>query len=281
MIASILRPVALGAMLAGVADAQTWRTLEASGARRDSGDVAVRVDYARGKLQLASATRAVLYDYRLRYDATRAHPLISFDSTSRALVIGSEARADARTGSDGRNAGEAVLSLGRATPLDLALRLDVATADLDFGGMALRRLSVRSSASEVRMGFATPTTVPMDALDLDVGAAMLTATGLANANAGRLRVGARAGGAELRFDGQWSRDLEVDLDIALGSLIIQIPADVGVQLELRRTFARVDAGGLRQSGDLYVSDNWETATRKVRIRASATLGKLQLVHATR
>jgi hypothetical protein len=271
----------LAGVCTAVARAQTWRTLEASGVRRDSGDVAVRVDYARGKLQLASATRAVLYDYRLRYDATRAHPLISYDSTSRALVIGSEARTDARTGTDGRNAGEGVLSLGRSTPLDLAMRLDVATADLDFGGMALRRLSVRSSASEVRMQFAVPTSVPMEALDLDVGAAMLTASGLANANTSRLRVGARAGGAELRLDGQWTRDLEMDLDIALGSLIIHVPADVGVQLELRRTFARVDAGGLRQSGDLYVSDNWDTATRKVRIRASATLGKFQLVHATR
>ena len=73
----------------------------------------------------------------------------------------------------------------------------------------------------------------------------------------------------------------MDLDIALGSLIINIPADVGVQLELRRTFAQVDVGGLRESGELHVSDNWATAARKVRIRASATLGKLQIVHATR
>ncbi len=276
-----LHAAALVILIANPAGAQTWRTLEASGTHRDSGDVAMRIDYARGRLEVGPAAGAMLYDYRLRYDATRAHPLVSYDSTSRALVLGSEARADARTGGDGRNAGEGVLHLGRSAPLDVAMRLDVATADLDFGGMPLRRLSVRSSASEVRLRFGSPTTIPMDALDLDVGAAMLTASGLANANAGRLRVGARAGGAELHLDGQWTRDLEMDVDIALGSLILHIPADVGVQLELRRTFAHVDVGGLRQTGELHVSDNWATAPRKIRIRASATLGKLQIVHATR
>jgi hypothetical protein len=271
----------LGAGLAASAEGQTWRILDASRTRVDSAGVAVRVDYTRGNLRAAPTEAGTLYDLHLRYDATRSRPLLSYDSAARSVAIGAEARPDARAGGDGRNSGEAIVQLGRSTPLDVSVRLDVATATLDFGGMTLRRLSVQSSASEVRVAFDAPNTIPMDALDLDVSAATLTASGLANANTGRLRVGARAGGAELHLDGQWTRDLEVDLDVALGSVTVHVPADVGVQLEARRILASIGANGLKQSGDLYVSSNWETASRKVRIRASATLGKLELVHGTR
>jgi len=281
MIRLAMRAGLLCVGLVAAADGQTWRTLDASSARRDSSEVTVRVEYARGKLRSQPTENALLYDLHLRYDATRSHPLLSYDPEARSLAIGAQVRSDARAGGDGRNSGEAVLKLGRSSPLDVAVRLDVASATLDFGGMALRRLSVQSSASEVRVSFDTPNTMTMDRLDLEVSAATLTASGLANANASRLRVGARAGGAELHLDGQWTRDLEVDLDIVLGSVTVHVPADVGVQLEARRFLTNVDASGLRQSGDLYVSANWDTAPRKVRIRASATLGNLELIHGTR
>jgi hypothetical protein len=282
MIRASLGAAAFCASLAVAAGAQSWRTLDAAGMRPDSSSVAVQIDYTRGQLRTRPTESAgTLYDLHLRYDATRSHPLLSYDSTARTLSIGAQARPDARAGGDGRNTGEAILQLGRSSPMDIAVRLDVATATLDFGGMALHKLSVQSSASEVRLGFDAPNTTAMDGLDLDVSAATLTAVGLANANTNRLRVGARAGGAELHLDGAWKRDLEVDLDIALGSVTIHVPADVGVQLDVRRIFAQIDAGGLQRSGDQYVSANWNTATRKVRIRASATLGKLELIHGAR
>lgn len=263
------------------ASAQTWRTLDVSSARPDSLPVSVSVEYARGTLRAQPAETAVLYAMRLRYDAGRAHPLLSYDSSARSLSIGARARADARASGEGRNAGEAVLELGRSAPLDVAVRLDVASATMNFGGMALRALSVESAASEVTLGFDAPNTVAMTQLELDVSAATMTASGLANANTARLRVAARAGGAELHLDGEWARDLEVDLDVALGFVTVFVPAGVGVQVDARSILAKVDAGGLQRSGDTYVSSNWTTAARKVRIRANTTLGKLQIIHGAR
>src|SRR5688572_14764782 len=281
MIRGAVNAALLCAAVSVTSGAQTWRTLDASSARLDSAPVSVRVDYTRGTLRTQPAETAVLYALHLRYDASRTHPLLSYDSSARSLTVGSQARSDARAGGDGRNAGEAVLQLGRSTPLDIAVRLDVASASMSLGGMALRGLSIESTASEVTLGFDAPNAGAMDALDLDVTAATITASGLANANAGRLRVGARAGGAELHLDGQWTRDLDVDLDVALGFVTVVVPAGVGVQLEARSILAKVDASGLQRSGDTYVSSNWSSAARKVRIRANTTLGKLELIHGVR
>lgn len=281
----MIRSALVGSLLtiaAAPLEGQAWRTLDVTGTRRDSAAVSVNVDYTRGRLQARGVEGTdALYDLHLRYNATHARPLLAFDSATRTLAIGAQARPDARVGPDGRTSGEAILQLGRTTPLDVSVRLDVANGDLDFGGMTLRRMSVRSSASEVRVSFDAPNAIAMEALELDVSAASLTASGLANANATRLRVAARAAGAELHLNGEWTSDLEVDLDIALGSVTLHVPADIGVQLEARRILASVEAPGLTRSGDLYVSANWNSAPRKVRIRASATLGQLELIHAGR
>jgi len=271
-------------LLAGrPATAQTWRTLDAAAATTDSAPVTVRVEYTRGELQTRPADRdGLLYDLHLRYDAARARPLLAFDSAARSLAIGAQARPDTRARTEGRASGDAVLQLGRGAALNLAVRLDVATANLDFGGLSLRSLAVHASVSEARVRFDTANAARMETLDLDISAATLTASGLANARAARVRVAARAGSAELDLGGAWERDMELEIDITLATVTLYVPADVAIELETtRRMLATVDAGGLRRSGDLYVSTNSATATRKLRIRAGATLGKLNVIHGSR
>ena len=76
--------------------------------------------------------------------------------------------------------------------------------------------------------------------------------------------------------------MELEIDITLATVTIYVPGDVAVELETtRRMLAQIDAGALKRSGDLYVSANAGTATRKLRIRAGATLGKLAVVHGSR
>ena len=264
------------------ADAQTWRTLDVS-APSDAAPVSVRVEYTRGLLQTRPADRAgALYDLHLRYDAARTRPLLTYDSATRSLVIGAQGRADGKTRSEGRASGDAVLQLGRDTPLSVDVRLDVATANLDFGGLLLRSLSLHASASDARVRFDTANTARMERLDLDISAATLRASGLGNANVGSASVDVRAGSAELDFGGAWTRDMELQLDITLATVTLHVPADVAIELEMtRRMLASLDAGSLRQSGSLHVSRNSATATRKLRIRAGATVGQLKVVHGGR
>jgi hypothetical protein len=233
-------------------------------------------------LETRPADRAgVLYDLHLRYDAARARPLIALDSAARSLEIGAQARPATRAGGES-GSGEAILQLGRATPLNVAIRLDVARANLDFGGLALRSLAIHASASEARVRFDTANATSMETLELDISAATIRASGLANANPARIRVAARAGTAEVDLGGEWTRDIELEIDITLATVTVHVPANVGIEIETtRRMLAQVTAPGLRQAGDLYVSPNAATAQRKLRIRAGATLGKLEVIHGHR
>ena len=283
MIARLALGIVALATAASAAHGQTWRTLDAAGAALDSSPVAVHLEYTRGGLQARPAERdAVLYDLHLRYDASRARPLLTFDSATRSLTIGAQARDDMRAGGEGRASGDAVVQLGRSSPLNVAVRLDVATANLDFGGLPLRSLAVDAAASEVRVRFGTANATQMETLDFDISAAAVTASGLGNANAGRMSVAARGGSAELDLGGAWARDMELEIDVTLGAVTIHVPSDVGIELRTtRRMVAQVDAGALRQTGDRHVSANAATATRKLRINADLIVGKLRVIHAAR
>ena len=281
------RGVALAAMAliaaAPAAEAQTWRTLDVTAAASDAAPTIVRVEYTRGLLQARPSDRpGALYDLHLRYDAARTRPLLSYDSAARSLAIGAQARPDSKARGEGRASGDAVLQLGRTAPLSIDVRLDVATANLDFGGLMLRSLALHASTSEARVRFDTANATPMESMDLDISAATLTASGLGNANVASASVDVRAGSAELDFGGAWTRDLVLSIDITLASVTLHVPADVGIELEMtRRLLASVDAGSLRQAGALYVSSNSATAARKLRIRAGATVGQLKVVHGGR
>jgi hypothetical protein len=116
----------------------------------------------------------------------------------------------------------------------------------------------------------------MRALELDVGAASLTALRLANANAGDIRVSAGLGNVDLDLGGDWTKDINLEVDATLGVVTVHVPSDVGVRVELRRTLAGFRHRSLTPRDGAFYSDNWESAPRKLRIRTDVKLGRFEL-----
>lgn len=253
---------------------QSWRTLEVARQLGDSGAHQVRVDYQAGQLDVHAAEPPLLYDMSLRYDESRTEPVHRMEAGGHALELGVRTRDDDRGA--GARAGEMRLGLTRRVPLDLALELGAVEADLDLGGLALDNLAIRSGASEARLRFEEPNRIPMRRLAINVGAASVRATGLANANAAQLAVGAGVGTVELDFDGQWTRDLAATVDITLGRVTVHVPADIGVRLDVDRVLASLDTEGLVQREDAYYSDNWDTAKHHLRLDVNTVIGKFEL-----
>ena len=261
-------------MRSAAAGEQSWRTLEVARQIGDSSVRLVRVEYHAGELDVHAASAPLLYQMSLRYDETRTEPVHRLAPDGRSLDLGVRSRGDER--GSGAQPGEMRLALSRRVPLDLALELGAVDADLDLGGLSLENLAIRSGASEARLRFQEPNRVPMRRLEIDVGAAGLRATGLANANAAHLSVGAGVGSVELDFDGQWAQDLAATVDITLGRVTVHVPADVGVRLDVDRVLAALDTEGLERRGDAYYSDNWETARHHLHLDVNTVFGKFEL-----
>lgn len=261
------------------ANAQELRSLDVARQLHDSSALQIRVRYAAGKLTLRAADAPVLYRMQLSYLPSAVRPLHSYAPATRTLRVGVEKRGMRVPGGD--RGGDMQLDLARAVPIDLDLELGAVDADLDLSGLRVGQLHVESGASEAELRFATPNAERMRSLDLQVGAASLRASGLANANAPEIRVQAGVGGVELDFDGTWTQSVDLNVRVALGGVIIRVPRDVGVRVEAQKFLASFDSQGLVKRGNAYFSENWESATHRLSVRSHTTFGSLRVERTSR
>lgn len=267
---------AIVAFAGSPARAQTWRTLDVARQRSDSAPVSVSITYGTGTVGVRPTSGPLLYHMDLRFDSERSQPRHAFDPSTRKLELGLQ-RSDARfTNRRDNESGHLQLELSTATPLDMTLDLGAVEADLDLSGLRITRLRLESGASESTLRFDSLNTVRMGVLDVSLGVASFRAQRLANANAADIHVDAGVGNVELDFGGQWTQDIELRLEATLGIVTVHVPSDVGVRVSLRKVLAAFDHEGLVQRDGAWVSPNWDSAARKLRINAETTFGKFSL-----
>jgi len=256
--------------------AQNWRSIDVARQLVDSAPTSVNIVYGTGTFGLRGTSGPLLYHMQLRYDAERSQPRHTFDRTKRRLEIGLE-KSDVRfTGRKEGESGKLQVELARSAPIDLSLDLGAVEADLDLTGLRLSRLHLEAGASEARVRFDSLNTTRMERLEVSLGAASFRGSRLANANAASIRVEAGVGNVELDMGGQWTSDIELRVEVTAGVVTIHVPPDVGIRATVEKVIAGFEHEGLVQRGDEWVSTNWDSAPRKLRISAETTLGKLAI-----
>lgn len=255
------------------AAAQDWRTLSRS--RAVSGEEALRVDigYGAGQLTLRPAAAGVLYRANMRYDAQLFEPSVDYDEGR--LDIGVEGR---KGGVSGRNmkGGNLDVLLSTDVPVDLELKFGAAEAELDLSGLRLSRARISTGASKTRLSVSTPNPVLCRSMELEIGAAQFEATGLGNLRTERLRVSGGVGEVTLDFSGRWDTDMVADIDMGLGALTLRVPRGLGVRVRKDGLLAGFDSQGLIKRGDVYFSENWDQADRRLTVNLDAALGTIRV-----
>jgi hypothetical protein len=280
----------LGALLAPAAPARAqgaplWRVVDLSRQLRDSLPQRIRVQYGAGNVDVRPSDDPLLYAMHLRYDERRGVPLHRYDPEQHSALLGIESRSGGglHVSSNGHDdeAGELRLALPRTVPLDLELELGGTRSALDLGGLSLQSLRLGCGATDATLVFGTPNRTHMRDMEIDVGAADLSASHLANANADQIRVRGGIGIVDLDFSGTWTRDLIVSTRLAMGKLILRVPSDVGVRLDVRRLAASFEHEGLVKRDDGWYSENWDRAPHKLRVHAETVFGKIEVQRGAR
>jgi hypothetical protein len=265
---------ALALALSPVAAAsQDWREMTSFRQRGDVQQLDVHVRYGAGTLRIRPATDQELYRVDLRYDSEVFDPIASYDHGK--LEVGVDGRGKG-INVRSHESGELSLELSRDIPLNLDLDFGAVEADLELGGLRVNRIDVETGASDTKLAFAEPNAVSCERLEITMGAAALAARGLANANCGFVHSEGGVGDLTLEFSGDWRQDIQADLTMALGSLNIVVPEDVGVRVD-KDTFL-TDFSGPRFSkrDGVYYSDNWDSARRKLTIDLQGAFGAIDV-----
>jgi len=260
--------------------AQHWRVLDASRQLRDTGAVAVRVAYTAGKLDLRPSAASQLYEVSVRYDGDRVDPLAQYDTASRRVELGVRSR---RMSYEGDDHGEGTLRAGLSAkvPIALALELGAVQGDLQLGGLRLSDLSLKGGAAELTLRFDEKSAQPLGEMTLDVGAAAVKVLHAGNSGVQRVRANVGAGALDLDLGGESARDVELSALVALGSLTVHVPPDVGVFVDATTFLGSFEKEGLVKRDDGWFTPNFDSAARHLRVRVRAILGGFTLARDAR
>jgi hypothetical protein len=281
----VTRTVLLAALLLApaAAQAQSWRTVEVSRQLRDTSEHHVRVRYGAGTMTVVPAEQAVLFSMALRYDEERSDPVHDYDPETRALTLGLTNMNVANVGfgrrsrREGREGGDLRVALSPSVPLDLELDLSAGRGDVELGGMSIRNLRIQSNAAETTVRFSRRNLDRIRTLDIEASAGMVKVERAANGNASVIGVRGRVGSVELDLTGEWTQSVTIDADLAVGSLRIRVPWDVGVSVQGRRVLTRLDHGGtLVERDGAMVSENLDEAEHQMSVRVNSSLGSVKV-----
>jgi hypothetical protein len=115
--------------------------------------------------------------------------------------------------------------------------------------------------------------LPLD-LELAMGVGEMNAD-LANLDLEKLDVSQGVGDIDLILAG--GGDYSGDVSQAIGQVVVRIPSDVGVRLQVSRAISSLDIpAGFERDGDFYYSPNYESTDYKVDLEISQAIGSVEV-----
>ena len=234
----------------------------------------VTLDFGGGTVLIVSGgRRANSYGAKLRYDADRSEPAHAYDTRTGILHLGvvSIGSMGVRVTSRAQLEQAGRFEFSPDVPLALDATLGASDATIDLGGLTLTQLELRSTATHATVDFSQPTRGSCKSATFTVGAADVTVRHLAQAGCESLRVDGGVGSVALTFDGAWRRDVALVVDLALGSLTLQLPRGTGVQLTGERFLAPFDSKGFVRAGDTWTTPGFDRALHKLTVELKASM----------
>jgi hypothetical protein len=118
--------------------------------------------------------------------------------------------------------------------------------------------------------------------DVPVDLTILTGAGNAELNLGALdlaslNIQTGAGVTKVNLDGKWQHHLDVSIEGGVGELTVNLPAEMGVRVNMDTALVSVTANGLIVDGNGYVNKAFGTAPYTLNLKLQAGFGSVVLV----
>ncbi|HUL43338.1 MAG TPA: LiaF domain-containing protein [Bacteroidota bacterium] len=166
-----------------------------------------------------------------------------------------------------------------AVPISYDIQLGVGKADLDFTGMMVKDLNVSAGASSFNMHFDKPNPTVIEDLNIESGLSKFRAEGLCNANFRHLKFQGGVGTYVLDFSGSLNTEVEVDIEVGLGTLTVIVPHGAGARVDYQKSIIAhlaVPDGFSEQEENSYFSSNYYEAKGKMNMHIEAGLGSVTI-----
>ncbi len=204
----------------------------------DADDISLNLAFGAGKIKLSSGADQ-LVDGTAIYNYPAFKPDINIDGGNIAIQMSEVDFKILPSFKDLKN--EWDLELGD-TPMDLTIEAGAYEGNFDFGGLALKNLSIKDGAANVMLAFSETNKSEMSTFVYETGASNVKMIGLANANFSLMDFSSGAGDYTLDFSGELQRDASIKISSGLSNIIIVVPEGAHAIVTMDSGASNINAG---------------------------------------
>ena len=162
----------------------------------------------------------------------------------------------------------------KSIPSSYKIDFGAGDGDMDFSGMAINDMDFELAMGDIEIYFNEPNKIKMKNLNVETGLGSFEARGLGYANISNFTLECGLGSSYLVFDGDFKGVLRADISVGLGSVNIEVPENVEVEIRSVASFlSSVDYDDFEKiESGLYRSDNWGSDAVKAKIILELSVG---------
>jgi hypothetical protein len=118
--------------------------------------------------------------------------------------------------------------------------------------------------------------------DVPMDLTIITGAGNSELNLGaldltKLDIQTGAGVTNVYLDGTWQHNLDVSIEGGVGELTVNLPAEMGVRVDMDTALVNVTANGLIKDENGYVNESYGSAPQTLSLKLQAGVGSVVLV----
>jgi hypothetical protein len=205
-----------------------------------------------GELRISGGTEDLM-QAEFNFNVDELEPDFSFDNsgTEGELLIEHKNTDEFPIGDYDDVRSEWNLQFNEAIPVDMGLTLGAAKSSLDFRGIALTNLNIEMGAGDAEVWLGDN---DLRGLDIEMGAGELT----------------------IDLTGKWDQDLSGEITAGVGNLVIYLPSEVGVELNVEMGISSLETSGLNKNGSKYTNDAYNKSDVTLRLDIEGGVGRVEL-----
>jgi len=263
--------------------AESWAPVppgDPMAAPADRPPLQVVVRFAGGAVRLGTVTGDELYRASIDHCVLHTIPSMKLDPGDENAVgrleVGLTGRPGVLIGFGGEH-NRLDLGLSPRVPQILDVSLGEGESIINLTGLLVRGLAVSGGSGDVRVLFDRPNQAKADELSVTGMVGDIFLGRLGNANASRVEVKGGIGNVELDLSGEWRRDVVLDVDGAVGNILMTVPLGRAVRLRVGRPWSeKLEIPGFTREGDDFMSPEYGTVSPRIDVSVEAGIGALTI-----
>ncbi|MCH7762409.1 MAG: hypothetical protein IIB95_01545 [Candidatus Marinimicrobia bacterium] len=164
-----------------------------------------------------------------------------------------------------------------SVPIELELEFSLGKTEIDLSGLQIQSLDIECGMGKTTLNIKSQNSIVCKEINIEAGMGEFEGIGLSHLRAKVVNIKVGFGSADIDFSGIINHDMDIEVEVGLGSIELILPDNVNISARIHDHFlSSVDVDNLIKKGNKYVTKDWDYNRPTIKLDMSVGLGSIDL-----